>query len=120
DTEPRSALVTVVRSPDGTERVVINVHLATGGPQQRAQLEGLAAIAEAEAARGRPVVVTGDFNMSPGTVEAVLGNHGFEHASGASIDQTWVVEGTSTSSNADVSTEGGSDHGRAPTTTLDG
>lgn len=120
DKEPRTALVTVVTAPDGTERVVINVHLARKGDDvQRAQLEGIAEIVAAEAARGRDVVVTGDFNMDQEEVGRVFDGAGLTHASGSGIDMTWVEDGIRTETNHDIDSDGASDHELGATTTID-
>ncbi|NMO17119.1 endonuclease/exonuclease/phosphatase family protein [Pyxidicoccus fallax] len=116
--EPRSALVTRVRNPDGTEQTLINVHVAVEPESLRdAQLAYIAQIAAAES-KGPPareVMVMGDFNSYSEQVrehfaavglEQVVGGPG-EH--GGNIDQIWTTSGIDTRNSAQVETEVGFD-----------
>jgi hypothetical protein len=127
--EPRAALVTRVTGPDGQERTIINVHLASADdPKLReAQLEYLAQVvaAESKGPPAREVVVMGDFNSSTAEVGAAFESVGLERVvggskpGGANFDQVWTTAGLDTHDSAQVDTEGVSDHKYAGYTVID-
>ncbi|AKI99172.1 endonuclease/exonuclease/phosphatase family protein [Archangium gephyra] len=112
--EPRSALVTRVRNPDGTEQTIINVHVAVEPEALRdAQLAYIAQLAAAES-KGPPareVVVMGDFNSYSDQVAEHFEAVGLEQVvggpseDGANIDQIWTTAGVNTRNSAQVETE---------------
>ncbi|RKH50978.1 endonuclease/exonuclease/phosphatase family protein [Corallococcus llansteffanensis] len=125
--EPRSALVTRVKGPDGTERTIINVHVAAGKDNKDLRDQQLAYIAQIAAAESkgppsREVVVLGDLNTSTTEVQALFGKAGLERAVGGTsggpgeiedYDQVWTTAGVNTQNSAQVETDGASDHPHA-------
>ncbi|RKG71440.1 hypothetical protein D7W79_30795 [Corallococcus exercitus] len=125
--EPRSALVTRVKGPDGQERTIINVHVAADEKNKDlrdAQLAYIAQLAAAEA-KGPPardVVVMGDLNTSTSEVQEIFGQYGLQRAVGGTsggpgeiedFDQVWTTAGVNTQNSAQVETGGVSDHPHA-------
>ncbi|MFP2928125.1 endonuclease/exonuclease/phosphatase family protein [Pyxidicoccus sp. 3LG] len=112
--EPRSALVTRVTNPDGTEQTLINVHIAVDPKELReAQLRYVAELAAAES-KGPPereVVLMGDFNAYASEVEPIFREAGLERVVGGdsdshgNIDQIWTTSGVNTRNSAQVETE---------------
>ncbi|WP_375758455.1 endonuclease/exonuclease/phosphatase family protein [Corallococcus exercitus] len=125
--EPRAALVTRVKGPDGQERTIINVHVAAGEENKElrdAQLAYIAQLAAAEA-KGPPardVVVMGDLNTSTSEVQEIFGQYGLQRAVGGTsgdpdeiedFDQVWTTAGVNTQNSAQVDTRDTSDHPHA-------
>lgn len=71
--EPRSALAARIRLEDGTESVVVGVHLYATEEQRLAQAQ---TIIDAFANEKAPVILAGDFNSTPGSsVMRRIGEH---------------------------------------------
>ncbi|PZR15034.1 MAG: hypothetical protein DI536_09665 [Archangium gephyra] len=84
------------------------------GPLRHAQLAAAVAIAKAERAKGRFVVVLGDFNMQPSETGATFTDGGFSRAVGEGLNQIWVDATLRTSEAVELPTDGGSDHPLMP------
>lgn len=84
------------------------------GPLRHAQLAAAVAIAKAERAKGRFVVVLEDFNMQPSETGATFTDGGFSRAVGEGLNQIWVDATLRTSEAVELPTDGGSDHPLMP------
>jgi endonuclease/exonuclease/phosphatase family metal-dependent hydrolase len=112
------ALVVRLERPDARPLTVIATHLQYAGLDavRALQLARLAALARAERAAGRDVVVLGDFNMDPSEARPVLEGVGMAPAAGtgqgddAALDQIWVDARLTLLSSELVPTLGVSDH----------
>ncbi len=76
--EPRSALATRVRLADGSEVVVVGIHLYATEAERLAQARAVLASYAEETA---PVILAGDFNSQPGSLVMRLFEEQFENPS---------------------------------------
>lgn len=107
--EARAVLVVRLAQP---KLSMLALHLEAGdeGPLRQSQLSAAVAIAKNERAKGRSVVVLGDFNMQPAETNAAFTDAGFSRAVGDGVHQIWVDATLRTSEASEVPTDGGSDH----------
>lgn len=84
----RWLVVRVDHSPRAPLAALV-LHLEAGnqGPLRQVQLQAALAIATGERARGRVVVMLGDFNMQPAEAEPHFVDAGYVRAAGEAIDQ---------------------------------
>ncbi|MGV3625664.1 MAG: endonuclease/exonuclease/phosphatase family protein [Archangium sp.] len=107
--EARAVLVVRLAQPKVS---VLALHLEAGDEAalRQSQLGAALAIAQRERAKGRSVVVLGDFNMSPADAAAAFTDSGFSKAVGDGVNHIWVDSTLRTSQASEVPTDGGSDH----------
>jgi endonuclease/exonuclease/phosphatase family metal-dependent hydrolase len=124
-TEPRALLVVRVRKLGSKVLSFLTTHLENAGTNELrlAQLRAVVAVAEAERASGRPVVVLADFNATPGEVGPTLAAARLVRAVPSAappreIDQIWVDDALPIEGASVVGADGVSDHAFAPVATV--